>query len=593
MAIENLITEHIDIWTSAIQNKSSSGRGSSKKIDLYGIKKLRELILELAVRGKLVPQDPNDEPASVLLEQVAKFKLNLVKEKKLKKQKALPTLEEAGVSAKSLPLGWTWAFMPQVIANDDYAIKRGPFGSALKKAFFVNEGYKVYEQQHAINDDFSRGEYYVDEVKFNELKAFEVKPNDLIISCSGTIGKVAIAPESMERGIINQALLKIALNTEALTNDYFKILFSAFFMQTETLTDLQGTAQKNMVSVDTLRKEPFPYPPLQEQHRIVAKVDELMALCDQLEQQTEASIEAHQVLVEALLATLTNSADADELMENWQRISTHFDTLFTTEASIDQLKQTILQLAVMGKLVPQDPNDEPASVLLDRIAEEKAQLVKDGKIKRQKALPPIADDEKPFELPNGWEWCRFSEAIDVRDGTHDSPKDAEGEDTFPLVTSKNFVNGDIDFENARRISAQDHFEIVKRSDVSKYDILFSMIGGNIGNQVMVKYDRQFSIKNVALFKYYDKELTSPDFVFLFTQNLANTLQDSASGGAQPFVSLGVLRNLLFPIPPVEEQKRIVAKIAVLIEICEQLQASIKDAQTTQLHLTDAIIEQVI
>ncbi|MEF1221173.1 restriction endonuclease subunit S, partial [Photobacterium damselae] len=108
-----------------------------------------------------------------------------------------------------------------------------------------------------------------------------------------------------------------------------------------------------------------------------------------------------------LLNTLTNSADADELMENWARISDHFDTLFTTEESIDQLKQTILQLAVMGKLVPQDPNDEPASVLLERIAEEKAQLIKEKKIKKQKALPPIADDEKLFELPDGWEWERI------------------------------------------------------------------------------------------------------------------------------------------------------------------------------------------
>lgn len=161
------------------------------------------------------------------------------------------------------------------------------------------------------------------------------------------------------------------------------------------------------MSASDLAKFVIPLPPLTEQHRIVAKVDELMTLCDQLEQQTEASIEAHQVLVTTLLDTLTNSADADELMQNWSRISEHFDTLFTTEESIDQLKQTILQLAVMGKLVPQNPDDEPAAELLKRIAEEKAQLVKEKKIKKQKALPPISEDEKPFKLPNGWEWERI------------------------------------------------------------------------------------------------------------------------------------------------------------------------------------------
>src|SRR5690554_2242082 len=138
----------------------------------------------------------------------------------------------------------------------------------------------------------------------------------------------------------------------------------------------------------------IPIPPTNEQLRIVSKVDELMLLCDQLEQQTEISIDAHASLVELLLATLTDSADANELAQNWARVSEHFATLFTTEQSIEALKQTLLQLAVMGKLVPQDPNDEPAAVLLEKIAAEKAQLIKDKKIKPQKLLPPIAEEEQ-------------------------------------------------------------------------------------------------------------------------------------------------------------------------------------------------------
>jgi type I restriction enzyme S subunit len=365
--VENLITEHLDIWTSAIKTKSAAGRGSSKKLELVGVKKLRELILELAVRGKLIPQDPNDEPASELLNRIEAEKAKLVKEGKIKKSKPLPQIAE-NEKPFELPDGWAIAYIPQVVSYDKYAIKRGPFGSALKKAYFTPSGIKVYEQQHAIGDDFARGEYYISEQKFKELSAFEVKPNDLIISCSGTVGRVAIAPNWMEKGIINQALLKVTLNESVLTNVYFKILFPAFYMQTETLSDLQGTAQKNMVSVDTLKSEPFPLPSISEQHRIIAKVDELMALCDQLEAQTEASIDAHKTLVEVLLATLSNAKDADELNDNWQTISQHFDVLFTTQASIDQLKQTILQLAVMGKLVKQDPKDEPASKLLERIA---------------------------------------------------------------------------------------------------------------------------------------------------------------------------------------------------------------------------------
>ncbi|HAS3591593.1 TPA: hypothetical protein I6189_000337 [Vibrio cholerae] len=208
-------------------------------------------------------------------------------------------------------------------------------------------------------------------------------------------------------------------------------------------------------------------------------------------------------------------------------------------------------------------------------------------------MPPIADDEKPFELPEGWEWCRFNDAIDVRDGTHDSPKDAIGSDTFPLVTSKNFIDGKIDFDSARQISSEDHYEIAKRSRVDRLDILFSMIGGNIGNQVIVEDERAFSIKNVALFKYYNVEYTYPYFVFLFTQNLAKDLQHKAIGGAQPFVSLGALRNITFALPPANEQKNIVLKVDQLMDICDQLKQRLRESQQTQLKLTDAIVEQAL
>ena len=267
--------EFTEAWT-RIANHFDTLFTTEQSID-----QLKQTILQLAVMGKLVPQDPNDELASVLLQRVESDRVVLFKAGKIKKLPNIPTINTDELSFE-LPKGWDWGLIPQVVSNDKYAIKRGPFGSAIKKDYFVPTGYKVYEQQHAIKDDFSLGDYYIDQNKFNELKAFEVKPNDMIISCSGTVGKVAVAPEWMEPGVINQALLKISLNEEALTNDYFKILFPAFYMKTNTLSELQGTAQKNMVSVETLKEEPFPLPPLAEQHRIVAKVDEIMALCDTL-----------------------------------------------------------------------------------------------------------------------------------------------------------------------------------------------------------------------------------------------------------------------------------------------------------------------
>jgi len=179
---------------------------------------------------------------------------------------------------------------------------------------------------------------------------------------------------------------------------------------------IDGASQTtNIANISLAKLNPLvlSIPPLAEQHRIVAKVDELMALCDELEREQTENSEAHQTLVETLLATLTQAEGSEAFAEAWQRIADHFDTLFTTEKSIDQLKQTILQLAVMGKLVPQNPNDEPASELLKKIAAEKSRLIKEGKIKKHKPLPPISEEEKPYELPKGWVWVKFGSAFDV------------------------------------------------------------------------------------------------------------------------------------------------------------------------------------
>ena len=352
-----------------------------------------------------------------------------------------------------------------------------------------------------------------------------------------------------------------------------------------------GGAQPN-ISREKIIATVIALPPLAEQHRIVAKVNELMALCDELEQQETNHLKSHQLLVETLLGTLTQAKDAAEFQTAWATLAQHFDDLFITEDSIDQLKQTILQLAVMGKLVKQDPKDEPASVLLERISKEKERLIQEGVIKKQKALPEIGDEEKLFTLPKGWEWDRLNNLIDVRDGTHDSPKDASGSNTYPLVTSANFVNGKIDFDGARRISEEDHNEISKRSRVDKLDILFSMIGGNLGNQVIVEDDSEFSIKNVALFKYYDQGLTNPYFFKRYFEFLAVDLQAKAKGGAQPFVSLGFLRNLVFALPPIDEQKCIVKKVDDLFYLCDRLKERIAEAQKISNDLAKSVLNLV-
>ena len=567
-AIQQLITEHMDIWTAADTTKRSGrGRASGNAGSVYGVKKLRELILELAVHGKLVPQDANDEPASELLKRIQTGKLNAkLKNKDVKFQTSIADEE---LKAK-LPKGWEWAFIPQAVSNEKYSIKRGPFGSAIKKSYFVSTGYKVYEQQHAINDDFSLGNYYLAEDKFNELKVFSVKPNDIIISCSGTVGKVAIAPDWMEPGVINQALLKLTLNENVLTNSYFKILFPAFYMKTETLSDLKGTAQKNMVSVDELKNEPFPLPPLAEQQRIVAKVDELMALCDRLETQHSNAAEAHEKLVSHLLGTLTQSQSADDFSANWQRIAVHFDTLFTTEASIDALKQTLLQLAVMGKLVPQDANDEPAIELLEHIQAEKAKLVAEGKTKKEKPLPPINEDEKPFDLPRGWEWQRLSDTYYSISPKGRQLKGSEIKELgkYPVVDQgQSFISGYTDLTDL--LIEIPHAIIVFGDHTTNIKLIdFNFVAGADGTKLLAPI------------------LIYPNFYYYYLQSYK--LENR--GYARHFK---VLNNNLIAIPPIAEQQRIVAKVDELMALCDQLKTRIQQVNQQQQKLADVMVAQVL
>ena len=572
--MKNLLTENIDIWTSVQIQKNGNGRGNgSANQNLYGIKKLRELILELAVRGKLVPQDPNDEPANVLLEKVVREKARLIKEGKIKKEKPLSEISEEEKQF-DLPQSWVCTRLGNFVYLE--------MGQSPPSLFYNQEhnGIPFFQGKSDFGDIFPTPRYWC-----TQPQKFAYS-SDILLSVRAPVGPTNV---SNIECCIGRGLA--ALRPLAGTNtNYLLYLMRAYQKKLEAFATGTTFAAVSKADVEELI---ISIPPCAEQHRIVAKVDELMKICDQLEQRQNDSNAVHQTLVETLLAALTSSASQTEFVEGWQRIASHFDILFTTEQSIDQLKQTILQLAVMGKLVPQDPTDEPASILLKKIAAEKARLVKEGIIKKEKLLPEIGDDEKLFVLPKGWALSRLQTVLDVRDGTHDSPKDAIGPDTYPLVTSKNFYNGMIKFDEARRISSEDHLEISKRSLVEKYDILVSMIGGNLGNQVMVDDDRPFSIKNVALFKYYNKKLTSPFFIKKFMEHLALDLQSKAAGGAQPFVSLGFLRNLVIAVPPTAEQHRIVAKVDELMALCDKLKDRLKEAQTTQIQLADAIVEQAV
>ena len=579
---EQLITENIDIWTSAIKKRGSQGRGSNKKFELHGIKKLRELILELAVRGLLVPQDPNDEPASVSLEKIAAEKEQLIKDGKIKKQKALPEISE-DEKPFELPKGWAWARLGTLFNS----IMSGGTPSKRESSYWGGQIPWASVKDLGSSRYISNTQDYITEEGL--LAGSKLSDaGDILICTRMGLGKIAITTAPIA---INQDLKAVKLSNKV-SVEYFLNTYSTLKIK-GTGTTVAGIKQEELLNYV------IGLPSELEQPRIVAKVDELMALCDQLEQQTESSLSAHQTLVETLLNTLLN-ADQNSFDPAWERIAQHFDVLFTTEHSIDQLKQTILQLAVMGKLVPQDPSDEPASVLLEKIAAEKEQLIKDKVIKKQKPLPPISEDEKPFELPKGWEWCRLDE-LSLNSEAGWSPKcngHARENNKWGVLKVSAVSWGEYRPEENKELP--DNLEPREQYEVHEGDFLISRANTSelVARAVVVpKNPPNKLMMSDKIIRFVFSDSVESEYINLVNASqVARNYYAAVSGGTSSSmrnVTREQIRNLVIALPPLKESKRIFNQYSSVLDLCNALKNNIRKSKNTQLHLADAMAEQAL
>ena len=591
MSARELITDHLDLWTGAVTQKRSGGRGNNGKIELTGIKKLRELILELAVRGKLVEQDPIDEPASVLLARIAEEKARLVKEGKIKKPKKLQEITEEGMPFE-LPEGWEWARLgnisqinPRNDAADDV------IASFIPMPMITTSFHGEHEQEARSWGEIKKGyTHFAD----GDIAIAKITP------CFEN-SKAAVF-RSLENGIgAGTTELHVARPYADTLNPLFILLClkSPRFLSNGE-KKMTGSAGQKRVPKDFFSGEPLPFPPLAEQNRIVEKVDELMALCDRLEQQVGDQLEAHEVLVNTLLDALTRSADAGEVGENWARIAEHFDTLFTTEASIDKLKQAILQLAVMGRLVEQDPNDEPASMLLERIADEKARLVKEGKIKKPKYVPRMADADKSFDIPDAWQWVRLeSLALHSEAGwspkCHDAPRENQSWAVLKVsaVTWGEF-RPEENKELPTNLTARPEYEVkpsdflISRANTSELVARSVVVPDGSPTKLMM---------SDKIIRFVFSKQVEPLYLNLFNNSpFARSYYLSVAGGTSSSmknVSRAQIQALAVPLPPREEQMRIVQKVDELMVLCDQLKARLAEAGETRTQLAEAVVEQAV
>ena len=480
---------------------------------------LKNSILQLAVQGKLVEQRAEEGTARELLEQIKLEKDQLIKDKKIKKSKPLPEITEDEIPFE-IPESWEWVRLNGIVCNNGQEKPQCKF-SYIDIGSIDNVHQKLNQNENIVEakDAPSRARKIV---KYGDIIYSTVRPylhNMCIIDkvfCFKPIASTGFAVMSCLGKLYNRYL-------------FFYLMSPTFDNYANASENARG-ATYPAINDDRLYRAIVPVPPLEEQHRIVAKIEEILPYIDQYD-------------------------------KAYTKLET-FNKKFP-----EDMKKSILQMAMQGKLVEQRPEEGTADELYEQIVAEKAQLIKDGKIKKEKPLPEITEDEIPFEIPSSWKWVRFSEVMDVRDGTHDSPKYIEI--GIPLVTGKNISGGGLDFSNVKYISREDADKINERSNVDTGDILFAMIG-SIGNPVIVNKDREFCVKNVALFKNYDKSKMCIEYVYWFLYRAQYIMKKVASGGVQSFISLRVFRNYLFPLPPLEEQHRIVAKIEELLPYCDQL-----------------------
>ena len=532
-------------------------------------KQLKNSILQWAIQGKLVPQDPNDEPASVLLDKIRQEKERLIKEKKIKRdknasiiyrgednsyyEKMFATGEVKCIDEEvpfEIPKGWEWCRL-----NDLALYRKGPFGSSLTKSMFVaksNQSVKVYEQKNAIQKDFRLGDYYISKEKFEAMQSFIVKPNDIIVSCAGTIGETYLLPLDAPVGIINQALMRVTLFDLSMA-EYWQMYF-AYMLLNEAQMKGAGSAIKNIPPFEYLKAVLVPVPPLSEQSRLVERYNLLLSLIAKYE------------------------SEADKL--NCLNLNIY-----------DKLKKTVLQEAIQGKLVQQIAEEGTAQKLLEQIKTEKQKLVKEGKLKKSALNDSVIfrgddnkywekseggavciDEEIPFEIPSNWAWVRLDDICSfIHRGK--SPQYSPIK-KYPVVAQKCNQWAGFSIEKAKFIEPKSITSYNDEYFLQDRDLMWNSTGlGTLGRMaiyytILNPYELAVADSHVTVIRPYKTHIVSEYLYYYFASNTVQSVIEDKSDGStkQKELATKTVKSYLVPLPPFVEQLRIVQKIKSVTSI---------------------------
>ena len=473
---------------------------------------LKNSILQLAIQGRLVEQRPEEGTAQELYRQIQAEKQRLIQEGKIKKEKPLLEIAE-DEKPFEIPESWMWVRLGTCILLLS--------GSDLVPSKYNNHTKGIPYITGASN--IEKGNIIIN--RWTEFPSNIATQGCLLLTCKGTVGKTAI---------LTEPYVHIARQIMALMPIIVDVRYLQLFVECQV--ELLKKKAKSMIpgiERNVVLNISFPLPPLAEQKRIVAKIEELLPLVDRYE-------------------------------AAWTRLE-DFNRRFP-----EDMKKSILQQAIQGKLVEQRPEEGTAQELYEQIQAEKRRLIKEGKIKKEKPLPEVTEDEKPFEIPESWMWVRLGSVLNkLTDGTHSTPQYTSS--GVPFLSVKDMSSGVLDFSNCKYISETEHQELYARCNPEYGDLLLTKVG-TTGIPVIVDTSEAFSLfVSVALLKFNQELIDNRFLRFLIWSPLvqAQAAENTRGVGNKNWVMRDIA-NTIIALPPLAEQKRIVARLEELLPLCERL-----------------------
>jgi type I restriction enzyme S subunit len=535
------------------------------------IPRLRRFVLDLAVRGKLVKQDPNDEPASELLKRIAKEKAQLIAEGKMTRAKSKPLVKDD--NSANPPTGW------ELVSGNEVFFSRSGNSKLIKGQLHSEPGDNRFAGYSAAGQDVW-------------LDHYEHEGIAVILSAVGARCGKAFLANGRWSAVANTHIVWLM---PTITIPAYAMLH----LNNEHYWIRSGGAQPFIKVNDTL-EQAFPVPPLAEQQRIVATVDELMALCDQLEKARAGREAVRDRLTAATWARLTApDTDAHTFPTHARFALQTLSTLTTRPDQIKTLRQTILNFALRGKLVEQDPTDEPAAELLKQIARRRKSMLdanypnpSEARMQKKKQAQQLLPAKLP-DLPNGWSWATLQQCslmvIDCKNKTAPYAKNG-----IKLVRTTNVRDGALNTIDQRFVSEATYETWSLRAKPELGDILITR-EAPMGEVCLIPNDEKICLGQRMMLARLVPDTINPSFMFysLRDPDLMGRVQDKPLGMTVQHLRVGGIETLLVPLPPLSEQSRIVAKVDALMALCDQLEASLTTATITRTRVLEALLHEAL